>query len=172
MKMNSKCHLLASSLLIALLANLNAYSQAISPRLGEQLNQPYIGIQNSLAQGELAAARTAASKYLQMLQTQNTDDLERLAQPAQGIVNATTLTQARQRFDQLARASEQLKQTANTTQHMQTANTTQHMQTIDEEIDKASIMRQKKTATEGAKKYRRGNHLPDYPGGHMHSHPR
>ena len=70
MKMNSKCHLLASSLLIALLANLNAYSQAISPRLGEQLNQPYIGIQNSLAQGELAAARTAASKYLQMLQTQ------------------------------------------------------------------------------------------------------
>jgi|GEM_PF-3876038 len=163
MKINSKCHLLASSLLITLLANLNAYSQEISTRLVEQLNQSYLSIGNSLARAELAEARSAANKYLQMLKTQDTGDLERLAQTAQGIVNATTLTQARQRFDQLARASEQLKQKASTNQKIQTT---------EDKSDREILMLQENPAIEEAKKYRRGNHLPYYPGGHMHNHRR
>ena len=141
----STCYLPASGLFMALIGNLSAYSEAITPEFVDQLNGPYLSIENSLANDDLDAAQTEATTYLQILQGEDPADLEELTAAAQGIVDAEDLDQARREFGQLTQARNQLMKAAEVEE---TATPIEEIETEDTVQDE----------------YERGGYLPDVPG--------
>jgi Cu(I)/Ag(I) efflux system membrane fusion protein len=93
---------------IALIATvtLNAHSDAFKPAFVDSLVKPYLEIQKSLAGDNLEGAQTAASAFVEVMNTapqavppEESDDL---ATPARGIESASDISSARKSFEELS----------------------------------------------------------------------
>ncbi|MFT4901536.1 MAG: hypothetical protein ACI81V_000810 [Lentimonas sp.] len=116
MKQNYKYCWLAASILLALSSAAHAYSEALATEFVDQALPHYLDIQKGLANDDLEMAQTATVDYLQVLQNQDTEELQTLAAASQGILDSDQLINARKEFRVLSSEMIQLTRDASTTQ--------------------------------------------------------